>query len=496
MTRTLTRVALPGLCLIFCLLGAGCRHNNTTSAAAPLSATPVADAVPPPGVSPAGFQPYTLIPQPPPKPAVVAHRNRVLHLMRRSGRVYLADHDGRYYEAGRDRQGHIYPIYRDRVTQTTYPLYYDNDRDRLYRVVRNDDGRFYRGYVDDPGNRFYADGQDYERVTPPDDDRPVVTDSYNIYNYNTYNYGHSRTIYSGYHGPYHNDDYEYYRPYPYPPAAPAHHSSHHNNDWLWAIPVVVAAYFLLQPHHHHASPPVSHPARPTAPVTVIVQQHNPITIINNNGVQTTASPRPVYYAHPMARLAHPLAVSAAIPVGFAAHHVLAAHRALAASPRPRPSVLYRPSVPRVWRPRVAHLIAARPVVRHLQPVFHPRLARSAPRPAPVLHRPSFQPVRVEAARPVVHPYAARPAKEARPPVRRAEVRPVAPRPAPRLLAVRHEEARHAVSHPAAPPAFHPAVYPASRPRLVRHVVSHSAPAPRPIMPLRKPTRHDKPKEKA
>ncbi|MDQ2799662.1 MAG: hypothetical protein M3Y13_08480, partial [Armatimonadota bacterium] len=186
-----------------------------------------------------------------------------------------------------------------------------------------------------------------------------------------------------------------------------------------------------------------------------------------------------------------LAVAAAIPMAFAAHHVLATHRTLATPPRLHPLVLSRPSVPRIWRPHVAHFIASRPIVRHLQPVFHPRLARSAP----VLHRPAPQPVRVEAVRPVVHPYAARPTKEARPPVRRAEVRPIAARPARRLLAVRRQEARHAVSHPAPPPAFRPAVHPASRPRLARHVVSHSAPAPRPVMPPRKLTRHDKPKEK-
>ena len=170
--------AFPALLLLL----AGCGHKVTAPAPTP---PPVAAPAP----SASAFQPYALISQPPPTPKVVTHRFRVLHLARRNGAVFAADGLGHFYHVGRDRRGRIFPVYRDPATRAVYPLYYDSARDRLYRVARSDDGRYYRGYVDDPANRFYADDRDYERVTPGDADRPIVTDSYNTYNYNSYHDG-------------------------------------------------------------------------------------------------------------------------------------------------------------------------------------------------------------------------------------------------------------------------------------------------------------------
>ena len=178
---------LFGMMIPLCLIAAaltmtGCSHPQA-AAPPPAAVTPPAARSAPPA---APFQPYALVSQPPPKPKVATHRNEVLRLAHRDGQVYLADREGHYYRCGRDRRGHVFPIYQDPATHVTYPLYYDRSRDRLYRLARNDDGHYYRGYVGDPDNRFYRDDPDYERISPEDRDRPIVTDSDNRYNYNDY----------------------------------------------------------------------------------------------------------------------------------------------------------------------------------------------------------------------------------------------------------------------------------------------------------------------
>src|SRR5579883_1378736 len=84
----------------------------------------------------APVQPYTVIESLPPRPAVIEHRRRALHLVRRDDRFYLADDLGDYYYASRDSDGHLYPAYYDRDDRQYYPLYYDADRDNYYCAVR------------------------------------------------------------------------------------------------------------------------------------------------------------------------------------------------------------------------------------------------------------------------------------------------------------------------------------------------------------------------
>lgn len=171
----LPRLPITGLSLLaVLLLAAGCSHHAQDTAA-PTSAPQVASAPPNSAVPPAApapaqgaaFQPYTLLPAPPPVPPVVTHQHRVLHLTHLHNHVYLTDSARHLYEAGRDAQGHIYPVYRDPVTHTAYPLYYDARRDRLYRLAQNDDGRFYRNYVGQPADEFSPPDSDYSGSAPP-----------------------------------------------------------------------------------------------------------------------------------------------------------------------------------------------------------------------------------------------------------------------------------------------------------------------------------------
>ncbi|MDQ2798233.1 MAG: hypothetical protein M3Y13_01145, partial [Armatimonadota bacterium] len=362
-------LSLPGL--ITLILTVGCGHHTSSAVPAP---APVTTAAVPPAAPPAAFQPYTLLPPPPPAPPVAVPRHRVLHLTRVHNRVYLADSDRHLYEAGRDPKGHVYPIYRDPATRVTYPLYYDPSRDNLYRLARQEDGHFYRNYVGQPDDQFYDTDRDYERITPSDADRPIVTDSYNTYNYNTYN-----------NGPNAGRRYPYYAVYRPPPT---HHASHFNDNWLWGIPVIIGVYLLLQPHHH--SPPHPYYGRPNQ---VAVNQITRINIVNQVtqaapvGYRAFSSPRPVYvlypagyspqhgyprYARPDVRPHGPIGAVAAVRAAALArpteHPSLPSPNARPASFTPRPTPLVaapRPSAPvhPLLRPRVQQARLAAPISR-------------------------------------------------------------------------------------------------------------------------------------
>lgn len=466
--RTQVCRILIGLMAVL-LLGSGCRQKaQNTPAAPPISAASVATSAAPisPGTAPAtDFQPYVLLPQPAPKPAVVTHRHRVLHLARRSGHVYLADTGGHYYQVGRDRQGHIYPIYRDTATHAVYPLFYDHDRDRLYRVVRNDDGHFYRGYIDDPTDRFYADDRDYRYVTPSDSDRPIITDSYNT-TYNTYNNPvHTAYIRGG----------RYYPP-------PAHHTSH-NTSWLWAIPIVVGAYLLLRPHHHSFIPP----PRSVAPVTVIVQQRqtNPVTIINGHPVASYVR-RPTYAP---VLLNHSVKAPTSV-------RPLAPARVPAArlAPSPRLAAIVHPA---------ATLRKPVPVVAIVRPRFHPVVhpvrvvGRARPFHALLSARPVWHPHSVQAVHTPPHPrkethrtfFPARPVRPVPSPV----VIKASPLP-PRITARRAAAPLHPVLPHRPSPLLHTAIRPI--PMIAAH---HQAlrPVPREEAPRLsvRPTPHRRPAPK-
>ncbi len=441
--------------LITLFLAAGCGHSVRDAAAPP---APAANAPAPPGASApaAAFQPYTLLPPPPPAPPVATPRHRVLHLIRLHNHIYLADSDRHLYEAGRDPQGHVYPIYRDPATRVTYPLYYDSGRDNLYRLARADSGRFYRNYVGEGRTRFYGSDRDYERIRPSDADRPVVTDSYNTYNDGP-SYGAGYPTNNGY-GP----RYAGYRP-------PSHHSSHFNPNWLWAIPVIIGAYLLLQPHHHSAPPPVR--SRPTV---TIVRQSAPVTIINqisqaaSVGYRPLASPRPIY-VYPPGYTARPGYASAPgyapRDVGYAPRDVRPHRRivpvaAAPAAPAAR-AAFVRPSARPALPAPVS--VAARPTARTVpHAALHPlirqassvrRIAAPKHRVPPLLIR---RPAAVSASRPVVHHAApAAPRHVRRRPVERPRV--IAP-PAPRPVRRRVEAARPR-------PAVRPPVV--DRPRVVR-----------------------------
>lgn len=428
--------------LITLFLAAGCGHSVRDAAAPP---APAANAPAPPGASApaAAFQPYTLLPPPPPAPPVATPRHRVLHLTRLHNHIYLADSDRHLYEAGRDPQGHVYPIYRDPATRVTYPLYYDSGRDNLYRLARADGGRFYRNYVGEGRTRFYGSDRDYERITPSDADRPIVTDSYNTNN--------------GY-GP----RYAGYRP-------PSHHSSHFNPNWLWAIPVIIGAYLLLQPHHHSAPPPVR--SRPTV---TIVRQSAPVTIINQIsqaapvGYRPLASPRPIY-VYPPGYTARPGYASAPgyapRDVGYAPRDVRPHRRIVPVAAAPAAPVARAAFVRPSARPALPAPVslAARPTARTVpHAALHPlirqassvrRIAAPKHRVPPLLIR---RPAAVSASRPVVHHAApAAPRHVRRRPVERPRV--IAP-PAPRPVRRRVEAARPR-------PAVRPPVV--DRPRVVR-----------------------------
>jgi hypothetical protein len=500
---------------ILLALIAGCAHHTPSAApgAAP-PVTPVATNAPP---APAAFQPYALLPPPPPAPPVAAPRHRVLHLTRVHQQVYLADSDRHLYEAGRDTQGHIYPIYRDPATHVTYPLYYDSSRDNLYRLARSGNGHFYRNYVGQPTDGFYDTDRDYERITPSDEDRPIVTDSYNTYNYNTYNYGPSdhHANYGGYR-PYNEDpdygqNHPYYTGYSLPPR---HHSSHFNYNWLWAIPVIVGAYLLLQPHH--SNPQVYRPSP-----TVIVRENRHVTttnktinntVINNTvinqaipvGYRPIASPRPVYvypagytpqpgYALAMGHRTPDVRPHRSIsPIVAAPLGALAVHAALT---RPHPSL--RPPVlvshPDVIAPRriivaapsvvpLRHIVRSeqrhllvlasrpiirpenRPLVRRITPLERPAHLTLAPRPriyAP--ERPRLEP------RPISLPSTPRPQPE--------RLHSAPPKPIIRLYPVEPRQVikpKHIISRP--PPAVRPQII--LHPQSVPHPAAVSRPQPR------------------
>jgi hypothetical protein len=518
-------MCLPGMILL--ALIAGCAHHTPSTAPVTVPpAAPIAATAPP-----AAFQPYTLLPPTPPAPPVATPRHRVLHLTRVHQQVYLADSDRHLYEAGRDTQGHIYPIYRDPATHVTYPLYYDSSRDNLYRLARNGSGHFYRNYVGQPTDNFYDTDRDYERITPSDEDRPIVTDSYNKYNYNTYDYGpsdhHRYANYSGYR-PY-NEDPDYGQNHPYytgsaPP--PPHHSSHFNYNWLWAIPVIVGAYLLLQPRH--STPQVYRPSP-----TVIVRGNRPVTIanttINNTSIHNTtinntvinqaipvgyrpiASPRPVY-VYPAGYTPHPgyapamgnrapdvrphrsLSPLVAAPLGALAVHaaltrphpslrppVLVSRRAVIT---PRRIVAAAPSAvtlrhivrseqrhPLVLAPRPVIRPENRPLVRRITLPERPAHLTRAPRPRiSVPEQPRLEP------RHTSLPFAPRSQPE--------RIQTAPPKPITRLHSVepRHIitprqviEPRHLISRP--PTAVHPQII--VRPQSVRHPSSVS----RPQMPV-------------
>lgn len=453
----ITLLSIPLALLVI----AGCSHHTQNAA------SPPAVILAPPNQSvagqPAAFQPYTLLPSPPPAPPVVTHRHRVLHLTRLHDRVYLVDNDRHLYEADRDAQCHVYPVYRDPVTHTVYPLYYDARRDNLYRAARNDDGRFYRNYVGQPTDRFYAMEQDPQRFRPSDRDRPIVTDSYNTYNDSTYNYGNRYPGGSGYR----------------PPLA--HHAGHHNNDWLWAIPVIVGAYFLLQPYHHSSPPP-----RSAGPTTVIVRQTTPVTIINQAVPPVS---RPVYAPPPPPHVGDDIPQRSVAYRPAAVHHtrfVPFARPASAASPRRTAQARPPLPAPRVL-PRVAVAapsIRPRPVFRRAPIATHPVRTTAFRRPAafPAPHpfrRPEVRPalaaavphttvhrsiappvVRVtETPRMIVRPQAVRPHPA-------VHVQPVAPV---RPVAELHREL-------SAPRREQPRV---EQPRVEQPAASRPAPLPRP-----------------
>jgi hypothetical protein len=206
--------------IIIGLAGAGCAHKSVcNSCATPQAAgAPVAATIPATPVQ--NFQPYTLVSQTAPKPAVAPHRNRYLHIAKRDGQTYLADYDGRYYHIGRDPHGHIYPAYYDVVTRQNYPLYYDRSRDRYYRVLRRQNN-YYVNFVDDNSGQYYECDQDldYSSYDPPQEDCPVIWDGYYSFTY------------------YNQPDYYSY--------SPRYRHHWHDDDWFIAVPILLGAYFVL-----------------------------------------------------------------------------------------------------------------------------------------------------------------------------------------------------------------------------------------------------------
>lgn len=335
------------------LLAAGCGHRAAAPVQPPAAA--VSTPVEPTKAATGNFQPYTLLPKPAPKPKVATRKNRTLHLVMRDRQPYLVDSQRHYYRVGRDKSGNLYPIYRDPATGKTYPLYYDPDRDRLYRIARADDGRYYRGYVGDPGNRYYASDRDYSNGRPSDEDRSVT---------NISDYGVKPTI----------------------------QGTHHNNSaWLLAIPVLVGAYFLLKPHH--SSPPPRYAIDHRPPTTIVRNINNSHVTVNNRAINNhsviiehgrlpTAPHRPI--------VPHPLT---------ATHHV---------SPMPRPAVLPQHSHAAAVVP-TAH--AAPPAKQAAHPPAAAPRAHRAVHPvaaAPPAKRVAHPAAAVPRARQAVHPVAAVP----------------------------------------------------------------------------------------
>src|SRR4051794_14115001 len=185
---------------------AGCSHAPS----APMAGVASAPGSPAAPAAPEAFEPYTLVDHLPPKPKTVTRAHRNLQLVQRREGYYLVSRDGRCYQAGRDEQGHLYPVYHDSATRRDHRLYYDSDRDTYYRVGRDGSGRSYRCYEGEKQGRYYYDGRDYDHYRPADYEKPVV-------------------------------------------SAPRH--KRHDNTWLLAIPAAAAAYVLLGSHHtHHRHP--------------------------------------------------------------------------------------------------------------------------------------------------------------------------------------------------------------------------------------------------
>jgi hypothetical protein len=445
-------------------LAAGCSHQGANTA--PQGQTLQTAGAP--------LQPYTVVAQLPPKPAVVQDQRRALHLTYRNDHYYLADKDGDYYDAARDARGKLYPAYYDRELGKYCPLYYDGDRDRYYCAVRQD-GRFYRRYWDDPQDMYYDNQYDYDDYQPPTQDRPVVYVQNNYYN--EFNKG------------------SFNQP---------HHS--HNNNALWAIPVVAAAFIVLSHTGHHANPAyVAHniPPRPAAiyrsgapsarPIivsqkrTVIVRQapaqrpsppngHGPIRIVRapnlppaepltrRNVAAGTAMGRRNIAARPPAPPFQPGPRTQQRP--FFAHKQSAPRIAAKPAPKPMPVAVKpaRRSIPVAARPVAKPILRAAKPTHQLPPAqplqvakrpfgvhTHPMiLAKPAPKPAPKMEvrapAPPKQPARAEkrvAHNPPVtehKPQAAAPAKVAM---------PAPAHPAPKVAARQVVKAK-----PTSPPAYH------------------------------------------
>jgi hypothetical protein len=284
------------------LLAAGCAHNSSSPAPAAPAAPTISAAAP----TSAPFQPFVLVNTPAPVSQASTHRHRYLHLAQRAGHTYLADPDGRYYEAGRDEAGRLYPVYHDQATNQYYPLFYDSSSDQYYRVLHTDDGNYYRCYVGDSSSRFYETDDTYASNVPPPSDCPIVTDSYNTTN-NYYGDGSDN-----------DNGYDNYAPQ-------ISSGNSHRDAWLWAVPVIVGAYLLLSQHHHSNPQPVYY-VQPSGYNPVIVQQINIVNPINSpvtvyqNGQYVTYSEAvtppsgcsPIYYGTPPRQ---PYPLPQAIPAG-------------------------------------------------------------------------------------------------------------------------------------------------------------------------------------
>src|SRR5438105_1280039 len=107
-----------GALLAATALLAGCSHAPTAPVAG-VTSVPVAPAT---AAVPESFEPYTLVDRLPPKPVTVTRVHRNLQLVQRRDGYYLQSRDGRCYRAGRDAQGHLFPVYHDRATRRDHRL--------------------------------------------------------------------------------------------------------------------------------------------------------------------------------------------------------------------------------------------------------------------------------------------------------------------------------------------------------------------------------------
>src|SRR5437763_861091 len=138
MFSTMNRKLLAIAALVVLGAGAGffaLRHRTTEAAPPPQSwgangAPPPASLAALPPAAPEEFRPYVALKPLPPAPAHVTHAGKNLTLVERNHHTYLADHRGRYYDCGRDRRGRVIPVYHH--SSRTYPLLYDDQRDRYF----------------------------------------------------------------------------------------------------------------------------------------------------------------------------------------------------------------------------------------------------------------------------------------------------------------------------------------------------------------------------